>query len=176
MKRTLIALAATFAFAASLQAQALLSASPSIPVPDGAVSANEYQYNTELSGMSIGASLGTDGMVYLSIQAKTSGWVALGVGGRVMNGSRLFLAYDGGQKQVFSEQDGSGHSHGDVKDPVAVKWAVKLAGGVTTLELVLPASVAISNGNLNLLFAYSDTTSFAVHHKARGSIALAVSD
>jgi len=143
-------------------------------VPDGVVGANEYQFNTTNSGMTLGATLGTDGMVYLSIRAGTAGWVALGVGGHVMNGSRLFLAYDTGTKQVFNEQKGAGHSHGDVKDPAASKWAVKLAEGATTLELVLPASAAVVNGNLDLLFAYSGSTSYMLPHKARGTISLAV--
>jgi len=75
--------------------------------------------------MTIGATLGSDGMVYLSIQANTAGWVALGVGGLVMNGSRLFIAFDTGTKQSFYEQLGAGHSHGDPQDLVVSKWAVK---------------------------------------------------
>jgi hypothetical protein len=174
MKRTIVAIAAILALSASLSAQSALSASSSIPVPDGAFGANEYQFKTDVSGMSIGATLGTDGMVYLSIKAQTGGWVALGVGGRVMNGSRLFLAFDAGGKQVFSEQKGIGHSHVDAADSAVTKWSVKQSDGVTTLELVLPAKVAVGGGKLELLFAYSDTTAFTVHHKARGSMSLAV--
>jgi hypothetical protein len=176
MKLKLVASIAILTLAAAAWAQDSLSPSPSLPSPDGVLGASEYQYNTSVSGMAIGATLGTDGMLYLSIQAKTAGWVALGVGGRKMNGSRLFLAFDKGTKQVFNEQKGAGHSHGDVKDPAASKWAVKLAEGATTLELVLPASAAVVNGNLDLLFAYSGSTSYMLPHKARGSLSLTVNN
>jgi hypothetical protein len=176
MKRTFVALAAVLAVAISLHAQDQGSLSPSsaLPTLDGVVGASEYQYSTTVSGMKLGATLGTDKMLYLSIQVQTPGWVALGVGGRVMNGSRLFLAYDSGGKQVFSEQLGSGHFHGDVKDPVVSKWVVKQSDGTTSLELVLPASAAVADGNLNLLFSYSDGISFAARHKARGSMSIAI--
>jgi hypothetical protein len=177
MKRTIVALTAIAALSLSIAAQdkPALSPSSSLPVPDGVVKAKEYQFNTTVSGMGLGATLGSDGMVYLSIQAATAGWVALGVGGPKMDGSRLFLAFDAGSKQVFNEQKGAGHSHGDVTDPVVAKWAVKQSGGTTTLELVLPASEALTKGKLDLLFSYSDSTSYSQRHKARGSMEIAVS-
>jgi hypothetical protein len=174
MKKTILALTAILSLIASAQAQTMLSSNSSLPVPDGVLKAHEYQFNTTNSGMTIGATLGSDGMVYLSIQAKTNGWVALGLGGAVMNGSRLFLAYDTGSKQVFNEQRGSGHSHGDVTDPVVSKWSVKLEEGLTTLELALPAKAAVSNGRVELLFAYSGSTSYMLPHRAKGTISLAV--
>ena len=174
MKKFFTAVMAVLVVSVSIQAQASLSASSNLPKSDGVLAANEYQYNTSVSGMAIGATLGSDGMLYLSIQAKTAGWVALGVGGRVMNGSRLFIAYDAQPKPVFTEQKGIGHSHVDAADSVITAWSVKQADGVTTLELVLPAKVAVVSGNLDLLFAYSDTTAITMHHKARGSLSLAV--
>jgi len=178
MKRTVAVLGAiaVLAFSLNAQDQASLSPSDSIPSVDGTAGANEYQYNSTISGMTVGATLGTDGQLYLSIQADTAGWVALGVGGQKMDKSRLFLAYDTGAKRVFNEQRGAGHFHGDVKDPVVAKWAVKKSGASTTLELVLPASAAVEGGKLDLLFAYSDSTSYMSRHKARGAISLAVKE
>jgi hypothetical protein len=174
MKRKLLFASLLFGLVASLGAQAKLEPTSSLPVPDGKVAANEYQFNSDVSGMSLGATLGTDGKLYLAIQAKTSGWVALGVGGSRMDGSRLFLAYDTGSKQVFNEQRGMGHSHKDVSDAVVEKWSVKALGGNTTLELVLPASAAVVDGKLGLLFAYSGSTSYIMPHKARGSLSLSI--
>jgi hypothetical protein len=178
MKKSFAAIGAALVLALSLQAQnqPALTPSDSIPVPDGVVRAGEYQYSAVNSGMTLGATLGSDDKLYLSIQAATEGWVALGIGGTLMNDSRLFLAYDTGSKQVFNEQLGAGHTHGDVADPLVSKWAVREAGGATTLELALPASVAIADGKLELLFAYADTTSYAAHHKARGSLIIPVQD
>jgi hypothetical protein len=174
LKISAVALLAFFALSASLSAQASLSPSASIPTLDGKIGPSEYRFTTEVSGMTVGATLGTDGKLYLSIKAKTAGWVALGVGGSRMDGSRLFLAYDTGSKQVFNEQLGTGHSHKDVTDNVVEKWVVQAADGVTTLELALPASAAVSNGKIDLLYAYSDSTSYAARHKARGSLSLTV--
>jgi hypothetical protein len=175
MKKSLLFLFIAFSLAAGLGAQTSLSPSASLPKPDGSIGAGEYQFTTEVSGMSLGATLGTDGKLYLAVRAATTGWVALGVGGRKMDGSRLFLAFDTGAKQEFDEQIGLGHSHADGTNKVVESWAVKYADGATTLELVLPAQAAVSDGLLELLYAYSDTTSYAAHHKARGSMALKIS-
>jgi hypothetical protein len=91
-----------------------------------------------------------------------------------MNDSRLFLAFDSGQKPVFSEQKGVGHSHVDVKDSIVSKWAVMQADGTTTLELALPSSAVVKDGTLGLLYAYSDTTAFTARHKARGSMSISI--
>lgn len=172
MKKVL-AIAGALLLAASLTAQAKLTKSDKLPSPDGTAASGEYQYSTTVSGMSIGATLGSDGKLYLSISAKTSGWVALGVGGSRMDGSRLFLAYDAGSKRDFSEQIGAGHSHGDATAKVVEKWSVKAADGVTTLELVLPAKDALTDGRLDLLYAYSSSSSYGSRHTARGSMSLA---
>jgi hypothetical protein len=174
MKKVL-SLAGALLIAASLGAQAQLTKSDKLPSADGTAAPGEYQYATTVSGMTLGATLGSDGKLYLSISAKTSGWVALGVGGLRMDGSRLFLAYDSGGKRDFTEQAGAGHSHSDAATKVVEKWAVKAASGTTTLELVLPAKAAVADGKLDLLFSYSDTTSYSARHRARGSMSLSVS-
>jgi hypothetical protein len=174
MKKSYFALVLFAALSVSVSAQTALSPSPSLPTPDGKFEATEYQFTTDASGMTIGATLGSDGKLYLSIRAQTSGWVALGVGGTRMDGSRLFIAYDTGTKQVFDEQRGAGHSHKDLADPVVEKWAVKAQDGDMTLELVLPASAAVAEGKIDLLYAYSSSTSYSFPHKARGSLSLKV--
>jgi hypothetical protein len=176
MKVSAVLLFAFLAISASLSAQASLSPSASTPTLDGKIGASEYQFTTDVSGMTLGATLGKDGKLYLSIKAQTAGWVALGVGGQKMDGSRLFLAYDNGDKQVFNEQLGAGHFHKDRADNVVEKWAVKATDGFTSLELVLPASAAAADGKVDLLYAYSDSTSFMTRHKARGSLSLTVTD
>jgi hypothetical protein len=176
MKHIVFASLTVLLLSGALSAQTVLKPSASHPVIDGSIGVDEYQFSTEVSGMKVGATLGDDGKLYLSISAKTAGWVALGVGGQRMDGSRLFLAYDTGAKQAFNEQRGVGHGHTDVSDTIVEKWAVKNADGVTSLELVLPSSAAIADGKLDLLFAYSNSTSYFTHHAARGSLSLSVSN
>jgi hypothetical protein len=174
MKKGLVFLLSLIAFSALLSAQTALSPSAAIPTIDGKIGPDEYQFTTLSSGMTIGATLGDDGKLYLSIRAKTSGWVALGLGNGRMDGARLFLAYDKGDKQAFDEQRGSGHSHNDLSEKVVEKWAVKAEGGDMSLEFVLPASAAVAKGKVGLLYAYSDSTSYASRHKARGAMSLTV--
>jgi hypothetical protein len=173
--KKIVFLTSALLLAASLGAQAQVIKSDKLPSLDGTVASGEYQYSTTVSGMLLGVTLGSDGRLYLSISAKTSGWVALGVGGRRMDGSRLFLAYDSGGKRDFTEQTGAGHSHSDAANEVVEKWAVKAENEMTTLELVLPARAAVADGKLDLLFSYSSTTSYSARHKARGSMSLSVS-
>jgi len=174
MKRCLFALLTAMSFSTSLFAQAALSPSSTLPILDGTIGAKEYQFTTDVSGMTVGATLSKDGKLYLSIRAQTAGWVALGVGGPKMDGSRLFIAYDDGGKQVFKEQHGVGHSHQDLSDAVVEKWVVKAADGSTSLELLMPAAAAVIDGNIDLLYAYSDSASLSARHKARGSLRLTV--
>lgn len=174
MKKRLYSSVIMLSLVAILGAQGRLTPTSSLPVPDGSVSDGEYQFSSDQSGMSLGASLGSEGKLYLSIRAKTAGWVALGVGSQRMDGSRLFLAYDTGAKQVFNEQLGTGHFHKDLADPIVEKWAVKADGGFTTLELVMGAGSAVAEGKLGLLFAYSGSTSYMLPHKARGSLSLTI--
>jgi hypothetical protein len=109
-------------------------------------------------------------MFYLAVEAPTSGWVAAGVGGLVMNGSRLFLGAVQDGKSVFAEKAGIGHFYRDAKDLVVKKWAVVSKGEDTVLELSLPSSAAIYKGQINTIFAFSNSTSFAKKHVAHASL------
>jgi hypothetical protein len=176
MRRYVLFLLVAFAVFGLASAQDSISkGAPAVSI-DGSVDKGEYQYSKTVSGMTISVSIGKDGLVYLATEAKTSGWVALGVGGRVMNGSRLFLAYDSNGKRFFTEQAGAGHSHGDAQDRVVTKWAVKSANGSTTLELALPYDKAVESGILNVLFSYSTGLDMTAHHSARGSFGLTVKE
>lgn len=155
-------------------AQASLSKSSSLPSIDGVIGASEYQYSGTVAGAKVFATLGSDDMLYLAIEAPTSGWVAAGVGGLVMNGSRLFLGATQDGKPAFLEKAGVGHFYADAKELVVKKWAVKTTGEDTVLELSLPAVKALWKGQLNAIFAYSKTPSFTARHAARGALSFAI--
>jgi hypothetical protein len=176
MKRLILVASLIGAWALSLSAQASLTKTDKLPTVDGSITSGEYQYEGNFSGMKILATLGTDDNLYLAIEAPTSGWVALGVGGRVMNGSRLFLGAMQGGKPAFIEKLGRGHFYVDAKDLVVKKWAVTSAGESSILELVLPASAAVWKGQINLVFAYAGSPDFTVRHKARGSTSLTINN
>jgi hypothetical protein len=172
-----IALIALLALGASfdLSAQTALSKSKTLPTVDGIVGGSEYQYSsTSANGIKISVTLGSDDNLYIAVEAATSGWVAAGVGGLVMNGSRLFLGAIQDGKPAFIEKAGIGHFYTDAKTLVAQKWAVTTKGADTTLELCIPASAALYKGRINAIFAYAKSPSFTTKHAAHTSISFSV--
>jgi hypothetical protein len=174
MKRTALVIAAAIIAAVEASAQATLSASETLPKVDGAIGASEYASMTTVNGIKVGATLGTDGMLYLAVQAPTSGWVAVGTGGLIMNGSRLFFGAVKDGKPAFAEMAGAGHGAVPAKTQVVKKWAVASAGGATTLELVLASTDAVWKGSVNSIVAYAAAPDFRMRHKAQGSISYTI--
>ena len=175
MKR-LFALASVAIFlAGGAYADSTLTNSGANPSVDGTIGASEYQYSSALPpGITLHATLGSDNRLYLAVEAPTSGWVAIGVGGLVMNGSRLFLAAIQDGKPAFIEKTGIGHFYTDAKQLVVEKWSVATKGNDTVLELSIPASAAISKGQIKAICAYSNSPSFTRKHAAHASLTLTV--
>jgi hypothetical protein len=175
MKRLAIVALIALALIGGAFAQATLTKTSSLPTVDGAIGASEYQYTGTVAGViKVSMSLGSDDMLYIAVEAPTSGWVAAGVGGLVMNGSRLFLGAMQDGKPAFIEKAGVGHFYTDAKQLVVKKWSVKTSGEDTVLELELPASAAVWKGQINAIFAYSKSPSFSVRHSGRGAISVTV--
>jgi hypothetical protein len=174
MRKFSLALLIVLALANGAFAQATLTKSPSLPAADGVIGASEYQYSGTAAGMKIYATLGSDEMLYIAVEAPSSGYAAAGVGGLVMNGSRLFFGATQGGKPAFLEKAGVGHFYADAKELVVKKWAVKSKGEDTILELSLPAAKALWKGQVNAIFAYSKSPSFDSKHVARASLSFTV--
>jgi len=174
MKRTIVAAAMAIALVAAASAEGALSKSSSLPKADGVVSASEYQYTESAKGMKLGVTLGSDDMLYLAVEAPTSGWAAVGVGGLVMNGSRLMFGATQDGKPAFQEKLGKGHFYTDAKDQVVKSWSVKTSGNDTILELSLPASAALWKGKINVTYAYSKAAKFESKHVAYAFSTLSV--
>jgi len=141
------------------------------PTVDGVVGASEYAVGTEVRPVKLWLSRTTD-TVFAAISAQTTGWVALGFGSQRMNGALMFIGFvDSGGKTQLKVQKGAGHSHGDLESDALVKFAMKEAGGVTTLELELKADSLIAKGatELPIIFAMGGADSFISLHRARGS-------
>jgi hypothetical protein len=51
---------------------------------------------------------------------------------------------------------------------------VKTKGEDTVLELSLPASAALANGQVNVIFSYAKVPVFTTKHTARGSLSFTV--
>ena len=174
MKRLASIAILAFALGGAAFAQATLTKSATVPTVDGVIGASEYQYSGSVSSLKVYATLGSDDMLYIAVEAPTSGWVAAGVGGLKMNGSRLFFGATQNGKPAFQEKAGVGHFYADAKTLVVKKWAVQTKGEDTVLELSLPSSAAVWQGEINAIFAYSTSSSFTMKHTTRGSLTFTV--
>jgi hypothetical protein len=174
MKRMASVLIIAFAISGLASAQATLTKSSTLPTVDGVIGASEYQYSGSVGGLKIFATLGSDDMVYIAVEGPTSGYVAAGVGGLRMNGSRLFFGAVQGGKPAFAEKAGVGHFYADAKELVVKKWAVVSKGSDTVLELSLPAAKALWNGQINMIFAASKSPGFDSKHYTKGAMSFTV--
>jgi hypothetical protein len=175
MKKHMLATLAVLLLAGTgAAAQDALVATDQLPVRDGAIGGGEYQVTKTMGSVTVAASLGSDRQLYLAIQAKTSGWVALGTGSGRMDGASLFLAALQKGAPVLSEQLGKGHGHSDAPFELVSDWKLSSADGLTTLELVLPAAKVLSGSKLNLLWAYGNSSDLKSRHAGRGALSLAV--
>jgi hypothetical protein len=78
----------------------------------------------------------------------------------------------GGQPH-FPQQLGAGHGHGALAKPLAVRDALREAGGITTLETAFKAAdVLDGKKELWVLVAYGPDDSFTSYHLGRGSVKL----
>ncbi|HTX72918.1 MAG TPA: DOMON domain-containing protein [Rectinemataceae bacterium] len=174
MRTRLFAIAALFAVVASGIAGAQdVKRTANNPSIDGSFGATEYVYTHDSQGIKFGASLSQDGStLYLAVEAPTAGWVAIGLGTTVMNGSYIVMGADGGNPSVI-EQMGQGHSHGSTASKV-IKSSVKTTGSNTVLEFSLPAADFVKNGTLQVILAYGRSTDFRTRHVTHASLVLSV--
>jgi hypothetical protein len=146
-------------------------------VVDGVVNPAEYSFSKSFEGLTVYANRTADAL-YLAVVGETTGWVALGLGSMKMDGSTIFMGYVGsGAKVQFKTQAGSGHSHKDVGADVAatvVSYAMKEAGGKTTLEVQLKLASYVKPGQaaLEITYAMGTEKSFIPRHFMRGALSL----
>lgn len=138
------------------------------PVLDGVASSGEYAFSEAKGGIAVGASLSADkATLFLSVSAKTKGWVAVGIGSSMMDGALMILGYvDGGQETVLIEL-GKGKSHAPTTQ-AGIKSKVSESGDATTLEVSLPAAPYLKDGQVKLIMAIGATDNPKARHSARG--------
>jgi len=144
---------------------------------DGVVSSGEYSFSQDFDSISVYARRTADAL-YLAAVGDSTGWVALGLGSLKMDGSTIFMGFVGKDGKVqFKPQSGSGHSHKDAGADVSatiISYAMKEAGGKTTLELALKPAAYIKDGqkDLQIIYAVGTEKSFIPRHMSRGALSL----
>jgi hypothetical protein len=145
-------------------------------VVDGVVKPDEYSFTQDFGQLTLYLNRSTD-TLWIGVVGATTGWVAVGLGSQRMDAATIFMGFvDAAGKVQFKPQLGSGHSHQDltakdVTDSI-VSFAMKEAGGKTTLELALKAGTWAKKGQaaLDLIFAVGAQDSFAPRHSYRGAL------
>jgi hypothetical protein len=136
------------------------------PVVDGKIEKGEYASSKSvLDGAStLYYSADGSGGLFVALETKTLGWAGIGLGSKRMDGARIYMGFVKDNTPVFSEQLGSGHRHGPVKDKSADKSIVAQNGSMNVLEFHLPADKLPFKGkSVNYIAAFAaaaDLTSF----------------
>jgi len=160
-------------------AQGKLGTSTGKPSVDGVIQAGEYSYSQDFDQQMTLYASRTASTLYLAVVGNTGGWVAVGLGSPRMDGADIFMGYVKDGKVTFKPQLGKGHRHSDAPSDVAdtlVSYAMKQAGGKTTLEVALKAGAYIKGGQSSLddIFAMGDQASFTQYHSYRNATTLAL--
>jgi hypothetical protein len=178
VKKNLVALATLAAFlvvasfAGAQTNPVVLSPSDAWVTVDGVSAASEYTATTEIGKTKLSLARDKDNL-YVSITGETTGWISIGFGSLQMDGAILFIGFVSADGKAQGKlQKGSGHLHADLASDALVQFAMKEAGGMTTLELVLKATSVIPKGaaSLPVIWAVGTSDSFSALHKARGSL------
>ena len=139
------------------------------PIVDGTVQSSEYKYVQSKDGMNLGAKLSADGKtLFLSITAKTSGWVSVGTGSAKMDGAFMVIGYVTGSTPNLLYQLGKGHAHSATSPSDVTAKVVETAAG-TTLEVSLPAGKYVKGGEADILVAYGKQDEVRGRHAGRAA-------
>lgn len=139
-----------------------------IGVDTSGILSSDYELHFDQSGMQLYAARDGDNLC-LKIRANTEGWVAIGVGSAVMDGSSMVIGYiEDGEPSVRVDV-GAGHSHRISDENVFSKIEIQEVDGLTILEAAMPMP---SENTLDIILAYGTADSFVSMHRARGSFTL----
>ena len=145
------------------------------PTADGVISPGEYS-NESVDGPVHLYSRFDSTRIYLAVEGRTSGWVAIGLSSRRMNGAQIFMGFVSNGRPEFSTQAGARHSHSESSDFAAVEHGIGESGGTTTMELVLDRASFLgpAQSTLDVIFALGSSDSFRQYHSFRSSTSLRI--
>ena len=174
MKRTiLLATCALLLAAMCAGAQTTLThaATGTAPKIDSTIAAKEYAVSA--GDDTFGTSLSWIGdTLYVSVIAKTTGWVAVGLGSTRMSGAIMYMGFVKGAETQMKVQVGAGHAHSDTAKNAPLQYKMTETGGTTVLEVALKASEFIVGGQktIDMIVAYGGSDSFISMHRAKAAV------
>jgi hypothetical protein len=139
------------------------------PVVDGKVAAGEYANSKKVIDGKAVLSWAGDGKggLFVALSTKAKGWLAVGLGAKVMNGATIYFGFVGADgKPVFTEQAGKGHRHTDSGKKTVDASSVTMAAGATILEFHLPADkLPFTGKSVSFITAFSDVADLVTFHE-----------
>ncbi len=155
-------------------------------VADGIISPGEYQNTQSYGDYTINWS-NDDQYVYIGMQAKTMGWVAVGFGATTfMNNANIVQGYFNNGKAVVADQYSSGNfgPHDDITS-LGGTYAILDSGGTqandtTTIEFKRKLDpggqyhAALVKGSNKIIWAYGGDNQFLIKHISRGEGAITI--
>jgi hypothetical protein len=171
LNKHLVLILALLSLGLTLASAQKLPITPSSVKVDGLISEKEYALTVPLEKMTVVITRTAD-TLFIGLSAQTKGWVALGSGSERMDGAHLFIATVTDGTASLSQQLGSGHSHKEVSDNLAIDYAIVEGSDRTTLEIALKTSDVISVGQteLTILASFGGTDKITAYHSARDHI------
>ena len=168
MNKHLVLILVLLSLGLTLASAQKLPITPSSVKVDGLISEKEYALTVLLDKMTLLVTRTAD-TLHLGLSAQTKGWVALGFGSDRMDGARFFIGTVSDGTVSLSQQFGSGHSHKEVSDNLAIDYAIVEGSGRTTLEIALKTSDVISVGQteLTILASFGSTDKITAYHSSR---------
>lgn len=142
------------------------------PVLDGKITDGEYSVVQAKDGFTLAARLSADGStLHVAVSTATEGWIAVGIGTMRMNGSFMIMGLVSEGKPSISFELGKGYSHAPTPAPGASAVVVE-SGGMTILEVVLPAKDYVRDGKLETIAAAGTRDDFRTKHARRTALEL----
>lgn len=145
------------------------------PTADGVISPGEYSSDSVDGPVHLFFRFDST-RIYLAVEGRTNGWVAIGLNSRRMNGAQIFMGYLSNGRSEFSTQAGVRHSHSESSDFAAVEHGIGESGSTTTMELVLDRASFLDPGQstLDVIYALGGSDSFRQYHSFRSSTSLPI--
>jgi hypothetical protein len=112
---------------------------------DGFVDREEAEYPAHFADKATGITVSwghDDSTLFLGLETRGRGWLAVGLGSDKMNESNMFVGFYSDDSQEVYNQVGAGYGHADAAGNDSLEWEWEVdrddETGVTTMEIAYP--------------------------------------
>ncbi|MBE6349255.1 MAG: hypothetical protein E7062_00680 [Spirochaetaceae bacterium] len=138
---------------------------------DGILSEGEYSEVITNGDFSVAMALSQDEKIlYCAVSSNAQGWIALGLGSKLIDDTFMVKAFRKGDNQYINETMGIGFQQIDTANQLLAFYIAK-EDGVTTLEFALPAKNYLKHNQVQFVAASSSSQYFRhIYTKKAGGV------